>query len=161
MAYGLVLSTEYPSWGFSIVNGATTIWERWNSYTPENGFGDVGMNSFNHYSLGSVVEWMYEYVLGIRPLEPGFKKIAITPVYDPLGRISYASGTYDSESGTITVDWEMNGDIVTLNVTKPAEVEAFFDIKGEIIRLGADGEAAKADMLPFASEISVQYRIKR
>ncbi len=161
LAYGLVLSTEYPSWGFSVVNGATTIWERWNSYTPEGGFGDVGMNSFNHYSLGSVVEWMYEYVLGIRPLEPGFKKVAITPVYDPLGRISYASGTFDSESGPITVDWEVDGDIVTLNVTKPADVEAYYDIKGEIIRLGANGEAAKLNMLPFASEVNVQYKIKR
>ena len=74
LAYQLVTKTTYPSWGYSIVNGATTIWERWNSYTKEKGFGDVGMNSFNHYAYGSAVEWLYTTVLGIDAMEPGFAK---------------------------------------------------------------------------------------
>lgn len=62
MAYSLLLQTECPSWLYSVRQGATTIWERWNSYTLATGFGDVGMNSFNHYAYGCVGEWMYRYM---------------------------------------------------------------------------------------------------
>lgn len=88
LAYELITKTSYPSWGYSVVNGATTIWERWNSYTKEDGFGDVGMNSFNHYSLGSCVEWLYGYVLGIRPSEEApraFRRRCCAPVWISRG----------------------------------------------------------------------------
>ena len=74
LAYSLLLQKENPSWLYSVYQGATTIWERWNSYTRESGFGDVGMNSFNHYAYGAVGEWMYKYMAGIDTDEekPGF-----------------------------------------------------------------------------------------
>jgi len=159
MAYSLITETRYPSWGFSIENGATTIWERWNSYTPENGFGDVGMNSFNHYSLGSCVEWMYAYMLGITPLEAGFKRVRIAPVTDPMHRVHYAAGSYDSENGRIDVDWTDEDGFITLNVTKPSEMEAVFAIKGEILKVSVDGEAATLSMVPHGTDISILYRI--
>lgn len=160
LAYALILSTDYPSWGFSVKNGATTIWERWNSYTPENGFGDVGMNSFNHYSLGSCVQWMYSYMLGIKPDEsaPGFEKLIIKPVTDPLHRVTNACGHYDSECGRIDVDWTDENSIVTLNVYKPADMSVNVDIKGDIISVAVDGEAATLSMVAGAEEITIKYR---
>ena len=162
LAYGLILSTDFPSWGFSVKNGATTIWERWNSYTPENGFGDVGMNSFNHYSLGSCVQWMYSGMLGIKPdtEAPGFERLVIKPYTDPLHRVTHASGCYDSENGRIDVDWEDEDGIITLNVYKPAEMKASFDIRGDIVSVAVDGEAATLAMLPGAEEICIKYRPK-
>ena len=81
VAYRLLLNDTFPSWGYSIKHGATTIWERWNGWTAEGGFGDVGMNSFNHYSLGSVGEWLQRYVAGIDldPDAPGFERVLLHP----------------------------------------------------------------------------------
>lgn len=70
VAYDLLLQDAMPSWLYSVKNGATTVWERWNSYSAEESFGDSGMNSFNHYSYGACLEWMYQYMCGIS-LESG------------------------------------------------------------------------------------------
>ena len=74
VAYRLLLNETFPSWGYSIRQGATTIWERWDGWTEEHGFQTPMMNSFNHYSLGSVGQWLYEYVAGIR-LDPGAPRL--------------------------------------------------------------------------------------
>jgi len=79
-AYRLLLQDTFPSWLFSVKQGATTIWERWDGWTPEKGFQDPGMNSFNHYSLGSCGEYLFGGIGGIRPASPGFKTILIQPV---------------------------------------------------------------------------------
>ena len=79
LAYKILLQEDYPSWLYTVRNGATTMWERWNSYTKEHGFGDVGMNSFNHYAYGAVGEWMYAVIGGIRLSAPGFKKSSSPP----------------------------------------------------------------------------------
>lgn len=84
MAYTLIQQRENPSWLYSIDQGATTIWERWDSYTREGGFHKHpwNMNSFNHYSYGAVVEWLYSYVGGIKPGAPGFSKVILAPRVD-------------------------------------------------------------------------------
>lgn len=123
IAYRLLLNDTYPSWGYSIKNGATTIWERWNSYTKETGFGDVGMNSFNHYSLGSVVEWMYSYMGGIKPLTPGFREFAIKPYFSDS--IGYANVTYNSACGKIVSNWKSGENGYTLKLTVPANTKAY------------------------------------
>jgi len=124
VAYRLLTNDTYPSWGYSIKNGATTIWERWNSYTQENGFGDAGMNSFNHYSLGSVGEWMFRYAAGIEadPEQPGFKHIIIQPT--PGGEFSHVNGEYKSIYGSIKSRWEQEGTAFKLNVTIPVNTTA-------------------------------------
>jgi alpha-L-rhamnosidase len=122
LAYQLITKTTYPSWGYSIVNGATTIWERWNSYTKETGFGDVGMNSFNHYAYGSAVEWLYTTVLGIDALEPGFTRIRIAP--RPGAPLTWARGHYDSVHGRIASDWRIEGGRMTLDVEVPPNTVA-------------------------------------
>ncbi|MCW1912641.1 glycoside hydrolase family 78 protein [Luteolibacter sp. GHJ8] len=122
LAYALIRKKTYPSWGYSIEQGATTIWERWNSYTVENGFGDVSMNSFNHYAYGACVEWLYQSVLGITPLEPGFGKISIAPV--PGGGLRHAKGHYQSVRGTISCSWQTDGKSFEMEVTVPPNTSA-------------------------------------
>ena len=124
LAYKLITNREYPGWGYSVVNGATTIWERWNSYTKEGGISKEGMNSFNHYSLGSCVEWMYEYVLGIRPDAPGFKQMEFKPYFDPEHRITEAHGHYDTDFGRVEAEWEYDDGKYTYTVNIPKEIEA-------------------------------------
>lgn len=123
IAYRLLLNDTYPSWGYSIKNGATTIWERWNSYTIENGFGDAGMNSFNHYSLGSVVEWMYAYMVGIRPKKPGWQEFYIKPYF--THKLEFVHGKYDSPAGKIEVSWKKNADGYELSVIVPPNTTAY------------------------------------
>ena len=124
VAYRLLLADTYPSWGYPIRNGATTMWERWNSYTRETGFGDTGMNSFNHYSLGSVGEWLYRSVAGIDtdPAHPGYGHVVVHP--RPGGGLSFARGEYRSVRGRIASAWSRAGDHLTLEVEIPAGTAA-------------------------------------
>ena len=113
-AYDLLLQRDNPSWLYSVDQGATTIWERWNSYTLESGFGEASMNSFNHYAYGAVAEWMYRYMVGLEPDESaaGFKHILLCPQPDyrstrPQGQppITHAAGTFRSRYGLISAAW--------------------------------------------------------
>ncbi len=117
LAYGILEKETYPSWGYSIAQGATTIWERWNSYTKEHGFGDAGMNSFNHYTFGSVGEWMMNTVAGIVLEGPGVERIVIRP--RPGGSLTYVKASYDSVRGRIVSNWAKTGDGLVMNVTIP------------------------------------------
>ena len=117
-AYNLLLQKANPSWLYPIMQGATTMWERWNSYTKDRGFGDPGMNSFNHYAYGSIGEWMYRYMSGIEVDEqqPGFKHFILQPTPDTRKRIpSYeeritqVDGSYNSAYGRIESNWKTDG----------------------------------------------------
>ncbi len=124
VAYRLLNNDTYPSWGYSIRHGATTIWERWDGWTEEKGFQDVAMNSFNHYSLGSVGEWLYDRVAGIDldPQNPGYKHILLHPV--PGGGLTYAKGSLDTLHGKIVSDWKIEGGSLRWSVTIPANTTA-------------------------------------
>ncbi len=129
IAYRLITSTEYPGWGYSVVNGATTIWEHWDSYTHERGI-KKGMNSFNHYSFGSCTEWMYEYVLGIKPGidGAGFGSVLFRPYFDFDGRITAASGYYNSACGRIDVSYRTLSDgCFEYTVICPDSISSEFD----------------------------------
>lgn len=117
LAYDLLFSHEYPGWLFSVDQGATTMWERWNSYTLSEGFGDVNMNSFNHYAYGAVAEWFYSGICGIRPLENGFESILLEPVTDRKGRIKHARANYRG----IVSEWTRVGDEVTYHFIIPTK----------------------------------------
>jgi alpha-L-rhamnosidase len=113
IAYRLLQQTSYPSWLYPVTQGATTIWERLNSYTHIDGFeGNNRMNSFNHYSFGAVAAWMYNHSLGIERDEnyPGFKRFILQPEPDPTGEMTWAGGYYKSMYGKIESRWEMNKD---------------------------------------------------
>jgi len=127
VAYQLLQQTSYPSWLYSVKNGATTIWERLNSYTVEEGFGgNNSMNSFNHYSFGAVGAWMYNYSLGIQrdPDNPGFKHFILQPIPDPSGQMTWANGYYDSMYGKIKSAWRIKDGVLIYNATVPANTTA-------------------------------------
>ncbi|MFJ3489915.1 alpha-L-rhamnosidase [Leifsonia aquatica] len=109
LAVALLLQTDYPSWGYSIERGATTIWERWDGYTTERGFQDVAMNSFNHYSLGSVGEWLYRRVAGIdqAPGSVGYRTVEFAPLIAP--ELSPVQATFESPRGRIMAFWDADG----------------------------------------------------
>ncbi|HYZ29230.1 MAG TPA: family 78 glycoside hydrolase catalytic domain, partial [Thermoleophilaceae bacterium] len=115
LAYKLLHQDEMPSWLYSVKNGATTIWERWNSYSKEHGFGPVSMNSFNHYAYGAIAEWMYEDMAGISKdvAQPGFKHFFLQPQLDPTGKITEVEGSYLSPYGRITSRWALRGEVLT------------------------------------------------
>jgi alpha-L-rhamnosidase len=127
VAYRLLQQTSYPSWLYSIDQGATTIWERLNSYTVENGFGgNNSMNSFNHYSFGAVGAWMCNYSLGIQrdENEPGFKHFILQPNPDPTGQMTFAKGHYDSMYGRIESGWRVENGKLIYSATVPANTTA-------------------------------------
>lgn len=106
IAYELLLQRSNPSWLYSVDNGATTIWERWNSYTIDSGMGPQGMNSFNHYAYGCVCEWLWETAAGIacEPSAPGFSKVIMKPVPDP--RLGFVEATYRTPKGNVESKWK-------------------------------------------------------
>jgi len=119
LAWQLVLTNTYPSWLFSVKNGATTVWERWDGWTPEHGFQDSAMNSFNHYSLGSVGAWLYSGAAGIQPDEsnPGYKHFFLNPQFTT--RLSEVKASIDSPYGLILSHWQVRGDQLDYEVTIP------------------------------------------
>jgi alpha-L-rhamnosidase len=127
VAYQLFHNEAFPSWGFSIRHGATSIWERWDGWTPENGFQDPGMNSFAHYSFGAVGEWMFKTIAGIDCDVPAYDHIVIHPRLG--GSVTWVKATYDSIHGPIATAWRImpeprpNGEL-RLYVTIPANTTA-------------------------------------
>lgn len=141
IAWNLLFQRKNPSWLYSIDNGATTIWERWNSYMLDQGMGPRGMNSFNHYAYGVVCEWIWETAAGISsdPVNPGFKHIIMKPIPDK--RLGSIEAVYNSVSGTIKSSWRYEGDKwiwefsipdgCTASVTIPGESESREYISGD------------------------------
>ena len=125
LAYRILHNTQYPSWLYAVDQGATSIWERLNGYTVENGFGgNNSMNSFNHYSFGAVGQWMIAWSLGIQRDEPGFQKFILRPEPDPTGIMTSAEGYYDSMYGRIASAWKVEGRTFTYRATVPANTTA-------------------------------------
>jgi alpha-L-rhamnosidase len=124
VAYRLLHQETYPGWKYSILHGATTIWERWDGWTEHKGFQTPAMNSFNHYSLGSIGEWMFRSVAGIgqSPESAGFASIQIRPQFD--ASLSYVDAAYDSIQGRIATRWERDGEAIDLTVELPANTSA-------------------------------------
>jgi alpha-L-rhamnosidase len=124
VAYRLLEQDARPSWRYMVDQGATTIWERWDGWTKEKGFQSAWMNSFNHYALGSVGEWLYRFVLGIdlAPGAVGFDRLVLRP--HPGGELSRARGSYRSVRGPISSEWELSGDRFVLRVELPPNVTA-------------------------------------
>lgn len=122
VAYRLLLQRTFPSWGYQIDRGATTMWERWDSIKPDGSFQDAGMNSFNHYAYGSVGEWMYAHIAGIAPAAPGFRKVTVRP--RPGGGITRARGRFASLHGPVTTDWKTEKGRFHLTVGLPVNTTA-------------------------------------
>jgi alpha-L-rhamnosidase len=123
-AYKLLLSEEYPSWGFEVLNGANTIWERWNSYVKGEGFtNNAGMNSFNHYAFGSVNEWMFGNMAGIKVGKAGYRTFSIKPEIAEEG-ITYVEARYHSINGEIVSSWTREKDHLQIQISVPVNTKA-------------------------------------
>jgi alpha-L-rhamnosidase len=125
LAYTLLLNTQYPSWGYMVTHGATTMWERWNGDQMR---GDPSMNSYNHYAYGAVADWIYRYAAGIdaTPADPGFHTVVLHPVFDPrLGTLSF---DYDSAYGPIHSDWTIAAGTATWHLTLPANTTGWLPL---------------------------------
>lgn len=143
VAYRLLQQETYPSWLYSVINGATTIWERLNSYTIEDGFGgNNSMNSFNHYSFGAVAAWMYNHSLGIQRDEshPGYKHFILKPVPDPTKKMQWAKGYYDSPYGRIHSSWKTTENGTAYLITVPPNTTATFWLKAASAKKVREGE---------------------
>ncbi|WP_405743142.1 glycoside hydrolase family 78 protein [Streptomyces sp. NBC_00028] len=155
LAYRLLHQDAMPSWLYSVRNGATTVWERWNSYAGDDGFGPVSMNSFNHYAYGAVMEWMYAYMAGIArdPDSPGFKHFLLQPHLDPTGRITRVSAAYESPYGRIRSEWGLDGGGTTLSydVQVPANSEATLRLPA------ASADAVREGRTPLAGVEGVRF----
>lgn len=155
-AYHLVLQHQFPGWMYMIDQGATTIWERWNSWTPETGFGekigdtgvgDIKMNSFNHTVWGAVGEWLYAVTGGIDldPRGPGFRRIVIRP--RPGGTLTFAKAQLDTPYGRVTTDWKRDGAKFVLQVNVPPNTRALVDLPdGKTTEVGAGAHHFEATL---------------
>lgn len=131
IAYEILFQRKNPSWLYSVDNGATTVWERWNSYTMEEGMGPKGMNSFNHYAYGVVCQWIWETAAGIASdkNEPGFKRIIMKPIPDK--RLGHINASFMSAAGLIKSSWKFNGDNWTWTFTIPDGAVGIVTLPGE------------------------------
>ncbi len=138
IAYKLLLQETYPSWLYSILQGATTMWERWNSYTKAEGFGDVSMNSFNHYAYGAIGEWMYNTVAGLEldPENPGYKHIIIRPqpqtkTKEDKVKIAWVKCELMTRYGKVSSNWKLKGKKFFSSVEIPANTTATVILPGQ------------------------------
>ncbi len=137
LARSLLLNRDYPSWGYMVEQGATTIWERWNSDTE-----GPAMNSRNHFAFGSVGEWLYRYLAGIAPAEEGagFEHVLVRPhPGEADGELSRVRATYESLYGTIEVTWEVGVDEFELMVQVPPNTRATVFIPAESVEQVSEG----------------------
>ncbi|MFF7721020.1 family 78 glycoside hydrolase catalytic domain [Streptomyces luteogriseus] len=137
LAYTMLLHKDYPSWGYEIEKGGTTMWERWNSIMPDGEFGPVDMNSFNHYAYGAVGDWMFRNIGGLSALEPGYKRSRIAPV--PGGDLTRASGSLHTVHGLLSSRWTSRDGVFTLKVTVPVNTVAEVHVPAGTRRAVAEG----------------------
>ncbi len=144
LAMRLLLNEDYPSWGFEISMGATTVWERWNSIRANGEFGPVDMNSFNHYAYGAVGDWMFQHLGGLQIVEPGYKKSRIAPLIG-YGDLDHAQCNIQTPYGRLASEWKLANGKLTLVVTVPANTTAEVVIparSAEAVRAGEAGATA-------------------
>ncbi|HLP00913.1 MAG TPA: family 78 glycoside hydrolase catalytic domain [Opitutaceae bacterium] len=118
LAMRLLLNEDYPSWGFEIRMGATTMWERWNSIRADGQFGPVDMNSFNHYAYGAVGDWMFQHLGGLQIIEAGYKRARIAPRVG-LGGLSGARCSLRTPHGVLGCEWASAANGLTLVAIVP------------------------------------------
>ncbi len=146
VAYRLLENTDFPSWGYPIQHGATTMWERWDGWTHHKGFQDPGMNSFNHYAFGAVGEWMYRTMAGLCPAAPGYRQVKIAPQVG--GHFTFVRAEYHSICGHILSEWRMENGLLRLRVRIPANTKAIVRVPSKApdrvreITCGSDARVA-------------------
>lgn len=133
-AFEMITKTDYPSWGYMIANGATSLWELWDSIVDgKMNLEKINMNSLNHYMLGGCSRWFYTNLLGIRPKEEnaGFTKLVLAPEFPT--KLEWAKGKYDSIKGEIEIEWKKDGEVIVYSVTAPETMPVEFNFINKVI----------------------------
>lgn len=159
VAYHLLMEKGYPGWLYEVLMGATTIWERWNSVMPDGKISGTEMNSLNHYSYGSIEEWMYRNMLGIRPMEeaPGFRKFRIAP--RPNYQLGWAKGSLRSASGLIRSEWKIEDGKLRFLFAVPFNTEAYItlpDAASADIERAAAGQTGLHDLAQSGADVTLR-----
>jgi len=137
-AYDLLLEQEAPSWLYAVRQGATTVWERWDSLRPDGTVNPGTMTSFNHYALGAVAGWLHRVVAGLAPAAPGYREILFRP--RPGGGLTSASAAHETPYGRAAIAWTRDGDELTVDVTVPTGTTATVDLPGVAAQVVASGD---------------------
>jgi len=125
-AYRLLLERDCPSWLFPVLQGATTVWERWDSLLPDGSVNPGQMTSFNHYALGSIGDWLHRVVAGLAPAAPGYREILFRP--RPGGGLTAASAVHESPYGRVSIAWAIRGGHLAGSVEVPTGASAVLDL---------------------------------
>src|ERR1035437_10220839 len=149
LAFRLLLNEDYPSWGFQIKMGATTLWERWNTIRDNGDFGPVDMNSFTHYAYGAVADWMYGRISGIQAVEPGYRKSRVAPLIGG-GGLTAAKGSLRTAYGMLSSEWSSHGGGFTLHVKVPPNTTS------EVVIPTTRPQAVMEGASPAASAVGVK-----
>ena len=150
LACQLLQQDSYPSWLFEVRNGATSIWERWNGWTPEQGFYSPRMNSFNHYAFGAVGDWMYRYLAGLNPLEPGYRRTELRP--RPGAGFTAARASHESLYGVHTCGWRLKDGVLHIEAAVPANTTA------TVVLPTPDAE--RIELAPGQHQLEAPYRAR-
>jgi hypothetical protein len=150
VAHKLLTQESYPSWGYMLSRGGTTIWERWDGIRPDGSLQDAGMNSINHYALGSIGDWLYDEVGGLAPAEPGYRKLLVAP---STGELTSASTQVKSTYGSARTAWSKDAaGRLTIDVDVPPNTRAEIHVP-----LG-DGQQVLESGKPAAEQPGVTYK---
>jgi alpha-L-rhamnosidase len=142
-AYALLMQAECPSWLYMVDQGATTIWERWDSMLPDGTVNPGGMTSFNHYALGAVADWLHSAVAGLSQASPVGDELSVRP--RPGGGLSWAAAWLDTAFGRASVRWDRVDDVVVVQVDVPAGSRAHVDLgAGHVSVLGSGHHELRA-----------------
>jgi alpha-L-rhamnosidase len=143
VAFKLLHQKEWPSWLYAVTQGATTIWERWDGWTHDKGFQDVGMNSFNHYAYGAIGAWLYQSVAGIDVDEsgPGYKRSVLRP---HVGDLTSAKGSILTPYGVLSSEWNVVDGRLEWSFTVPPNTTAAIHVPGALIS-GGEGLELKGE----------------
>ena len=153
-AYDLLLQRECPSWLYPVTQGATTIWERWDSLLPDGRVNPGQMTSFNHYAFGAIADWLHRTVAGLAPAAPGYREILFRP--RPGGGLTHASATHDTPYGRAAIGWTLTGGTLHVEVTVPVGATALLDLPGEEPRpLGPGTHEASAPYTPTPARVAL------
>lgn len=144
----LLTQTDCPSWLYPITQGATTVWERWDSLLPDGTVNPGEMTSFNHYALGAVADWLHRTVAGLGPASPGYRRLRVAP--RPLASLDHASARHLTPYGEAAVAWRREGGTIVVTATVPANTDAEVDLPGLRTTVGPGTHEWRVEAAPPA-----------
>jgi alpha-L-rhamnosidase len=150
IALELLFKETYPSWLYSVSQGATTMWERWDGFSRDKGYADKA-GSLNHYAYGAIGQWLYERLAGISPLNAGYKKVRIAPIVTE--HLSFAEASFQSPHGKIGSRWSLNTDSLVLEIDIPPNVEALLEVPAVVF--SKSSLLNKRDITPLLGAVSI------